>query len=151
MFATDILLLSPCLLMLPLNTHGHALTGVLMFLRIAPELYLKGLVVGGLDRVYEIGRQFRDEGVDLAHNPEFTTRELYCAYWDYQDLMDVAEEMLSGLVLSLTGGYAVQYTRADGETLIIDFTPPWPRHSMLEELDKRGKFAIPRWPSSRRR
>src|SRR5437868_11372905 len=65
-------------------------------MRIAPELYLKMLIVGGLERVYEIGRQFRNEGIDLTHNPEFTTVEFYWAYQDYQDLMRVTEEMISG-------------------------------------------------------
>lgn len=65
-------------------------------MRIAPELYLKELVVGGLDRVYEIGKQFRNEGIDLTHNPEFTTCEFYMAYKDYNDLMDITEQMLSG-------------------------------------------------------
>ena len=142
-----------------------------MFLRIAPELYLKMLIVGGLDRVYEIGRQFRNEGIDMTHNPEFTTCEFYCAYWDYNDLMRVTEEMVSGLVYSLKGTYKVKYTlppshtkgvaeekkdggdaehghEAKGEVIEIDFSPPWPRYSMCEELEKRGEFKIPRPLSS---
>ena len=67
-----------------------------LFMRIAPELYLKQLVVGGLDRVYEIGKQFRNEGIDLTHNPEFTTCEFYMAFADYYDLMELTEKMLSG-------------------------------------------------------
>ena len=74
----------------PFITHHNDL-GLDMFMRIAPELYLKQLVIGGLERVYEIGRQFRNEGIDLTHNPEFTTCEFYMAYADYHDLLDVRE------------------------------------------------------------
>jgi len=116
-----------------------------MFLRIAPELYLKMLVIGGLDRVYEIGRQFRNEGIDMTHNPEFTTCEFYCAYWDYEDLMNKTEEMLSGLVYSILGTYQFEYhQRENEEPLKVDFKPPWPRLNMLDELEKRGNLKIPR-------
>ena len=73
----------------PFITHHNDL-GLDMFLRIAPELYLKQLVIGGLERVYELGRQFRNEGIDLTHNPEFSTCEFYMAYADYNDLLDVS-------------------------------------------------------------
>ena len=79
----------------PFVTHHNELN-MRLFMRIAPELYLKELVVGGLDRVYEIGKQFRNEGIDLTHNPEFTTCEFYMAYKDYNDLMEITEQMLSG-------------------------------------------------------
>ncbi|RWW70035.1 hypothetical protein BHE74_00022311, partial [Ensete ventricosum] len=79
----------------PFVTHHNELN-MKLFMRIAPELYLKELVVGGLDRVYEIGKQFRNEGIDLTHNPEFTTCEFYMAFADYNDLMALTEEMLSG-------------------------------------------------------
>ena len=74
----------------PFITHHNDL-GLDMFMRIAPELYLKQLVIGGLERVYEVGRQFRNEGIDLTHNPEFTTCEFYMAYADYHDLLDVRQ------------------------------------------------------------
>lgn len=79
----------------PFVTHHNDLN-MRLFMRIAPELYLKKLVVGGLNRVYEIGKQFRNEGIDLTHNPEFTTCEFYMAYKDYYDLMEITENMLSG-------------------------------------------------------
>lgn len=79
----------------PFKTHHNDLK-LDMFMRIAPELYLKQLVVGGLDRVYEMGRQFRNEGIDTTHNPEFTTCEFYWAYKDYKDLMTITEELISG-------------------------------------------------------
>ncbi|NLE64412.1 MAG: lysine--tRNA ligase [Elusimicrobia bacterium] len=95
-----------------------------VFLRIAPELYLKRLLVGGMERVYEINRNFRNEGVSTRHNPEFTMLELYQAYGDMQDMMDIAEGLISGLAKEITGSYKVAY---QGKT--IDFTPPWKRVS----------------------
>ena len=93
-----------------------------MFMRVAPELYLKMLVIGGLDRVYEIGRQFRNEGIDLTHNPEFTTCEFYMAYADYNDLLDMTEQMISEMVLSIRGSYVIEYAAEEGqEPVKIDF------------------------------
>ena len=115
-----------------------------MFLRIAPELYLKMLVVGGLDRVYEIGRQFRNEGIDLTHNPEFTTLEFYQAYADYEDLMVMCEELISGLVKSITGDYKIRYSPKPGmDEVEIDFQPPFKRISMMEGLEEAMDVKLP--------
>ncbi|KAK9719113.1 lysyl-tRNA synthetase [Basidiobolus ranarum] len=128
----------------PFVTHHNDLK-LDMFMRIAPELYLKMLVVGGLDRVYEIGRQFRNEGIDLTHNPEFTTCEFYMAYADMFDLMEMSEQMISGMVKEVTGDYKVVYhpNGQDGEAVEIDFTPPFRRINMIEELEAQLKVTFP--------
>ncbi|KAL0244102.1 hypothetical protein GEMRC1_008190 [Eukaryota sp. GEM-RC1] len=122
----------------PFTTHHNDLDATL-YLRIAPELFLKRLVVGGLDRVYEIGKQFRNESIDQTHNPEFTTLESYEAYADYHDVMKMAEELISGLVYSVHGSYKIQY-HVDGdmekEPLEIDFTPPFKRVSLIDGIEE---------------
>ncbi len=105
----------------PFVTHHNALN-MDLYLRIAPELYLKRLLVGGFERVFEINRNFRNEGISTQHNPEFTMVEFYQAYATYEDLMRLTEEMISSLALSLFGTTAVE---VQGKT--IDFTPPWER------------------------
>lgn len=106
-----------------------------VFLRIAPELYLKRLLVGGLERVYEINRNFRNEGVSTRHNPEFTMLELYQAYGDMHDMMNITETLISTLAKEITGDYKVQY---QGHT--IDFTAPWKRVSFAGLV--KDKFDI---------
>ncbi|HEX3112362.1 MAG TPA: lysine--tRNA ligase, partial [Candidatus Eisenbacteria bacterium] len=115
----------------PFVTHHNALDRKL-YLRIAVELYLKRLIVGGLDRVYEIAKTFRNEGIDRFHNPEFTMLEFYQAYADYEEMMQVTEDLLLHTVRSVHGGLQVEF---DGKT--IDFAPPWPRISFAEAA-RRG-------------
>jgi lysyl-tRNA synthetase class 2 len=112
----------------PFVTHHNALD-LPLYLRIALELHLKRLVVGGFDRVYEIGRIFRNEGVSTQHNPEFTMLEFYQAYADYGDLMELTEQLFVALGQALGGGLAVRY---QGET--IDLTPPWRRLRYLDAV-----------------
>ncbi|WOL09032.1 lysine--tRNA ligase isoform X1 [Canna indica] len=133
----------------PFVTHHNELN-MKLFMRIAPELYLKELVVGGLDRVYEIGKQFRNEGIDLTHNPEFTTCEFYMAFAGYNDLMTLTEEMLSGMVKVLTGGYKIKYHAkgVNSDPIEIDFTLPFRRTDMIEELEKVANLSIPKDLSS---
>ena len=110
----------------PFVTHHNTLD-IPMYLRIANELYLKRLIVGGFDKVYEMGRMFRNEGMDVNHNPEYTAMELYQAYADYEDMMKITEELISHMAEVATGSTVVNYQGTE-----IDFKPPWRRMTMIE-------------------
>lgn len=112
----------------PFVTHHNAL-GIDMFLRIATELYLKRLIVGGFEKVYEIGKNFRNEGIDIRHNPEFTMIELYEAFADYNDMMEITENMLAYVCEKVLGTTKVIYQDTE-----IDFTPPWRRITMVDAV-----------------
>lgn len=114
-----------------------------MFMRIAPELYLKKCIVGGIDRVFEIGKNFRNEGIDQTHNPEFTSCELYWAYADYEDLMTMTEEIVCEIVQNIKGTLKFEVSDDKGNKKTIDFTRPWKRISMIEELEIELGVAIP--------
>jgi len=120
----------------PFVTHHNTLD-MPLFLRIADELYLKRLIVGGMERVYEIGKDFRNEGMDRSHNPEFTMLEFYAAYLDYEDLMRLTEELLVHVVTSVCGSTRLQ--TADG---VIDFTPPYRRLTMYAALREYGGIDV---------
>lgn len=125
----------------PFKTHLNAYD-MDVFLRIAPELFLKRLIVGGFERVYEIGKCFRNEGVDKQHNPDFTMLEYYCAYADYKDLMRMTEEMFLQILNKTCGGTKIMYQGTE-----IDFKTPWPRVEYTQLLKKYTK--IDYWAVSR--
>ena len=110
----------------PFVTHHNTLD-IPMYLRIANELYLKRLIVGGFDKVYEMGRMFRNEGMSIKHNPEYTAMELYQAYADYEDMMAITENLISHMAEVATGSTVVNYQGTE-----IDFKPPWRRMTMIE-------------------
>ncbi|MDP4092998.1 MAG: lysine--tRNA ligase [Bacillota bacterium] len=112
----------------PFITHHNSLD-IDLYLRIAPELYLKRLIVGGLEKVYEIGRNFRNEGISIKHNPEFTMLELYEAYNDYKGMMELTETMVSNVAQEVLGTTKVMYQGTE-----VDLTPPWNRITMLEAV-----------------
>lgn len=115
----------------PFITHHNTLD-IDMYLRIANELYLKRLIVGGFDRVYEMGRMFRNEGMDIKHNPEFTNIELYAAFADYHDMMDITEEIVSKTAEKVLGTTKINYQGTD-----IDLTPNWKRITMIDAIKEQ--------------
>jgi lysyl-tRNA synthetase class 2 len=112
----------------PFITHHNTLD-LQMYLRIAPELNLKRLIVGGIDKVFEIGKNFRNEGMDIKHNPEFTNMEWYSAYEDYNDMMNISEELISTVAKNVLGTTKITYEGMD-----IDLTPGWKRISMIDAI-----------------
>jgi lysyl-tRNA synthetase class 2 len=112
----------------PFVTHHNTLD-IDMYLRIATELYLKRLIVGGFERVYDIGKNFRNEGMDIRHNPEFTMIELYQAYADYNDMMEITENMIAAVSMEVLGSTKVSYQGTE-----IDFKPPWNRITMVDAV-----------------
>ena len=140
----------------PFTTYHNDLE-MLLYMRISPELYLKQLVVGGLERVYEIGKNFRNEGIDLTHNPEFTACEFYMAYADYNDLMKITEELLSEMALVANGKdpknlpsvvpdewyhrtFTMPHTNKD---VVVNFRPPFKRLPMISSIEERLNVKIP--------
>ncbi len=123
----------------PFVTHLNALD-IDMYLRIETELYLKRLIVGGFERVYEVGRIFRNEGMDTRHNPEFTSVELYQAYTDYKGMMELVEELYSHLAKKICGSYKIVYQGKE-----IDMSPPWTKMTMREAVQKYAGVSYDDW------
>jgi lysyl-tRNA synthetase, class II len=121
---------------LPFKTHHNALD-MDLYLRIAPELYLKRLLVGSIERVFEINRNFRNEGISTQHNPEFTMVEFYHAYATYEDLMNLTEEMFGSICTALNGSFKTMYQGTE-----IDLTPPWKRLTIKEAAAQYGSIPI---------
>jgi len=124
----------------PFITHHNTLDRD-FYLRIAVELYLKRLIVGGFERVYEIGRDFRNEGIDRTHNPEFTMMECYQAYADYNDIMKLVEEMIYNIAIEVKGSPRITYQGTE-----IDLTPPWPRIRLLDAIAEFTGIDVDRYP-----
>lgn len=120
----------------PFVTHHNALD-MDLYLRIAPELYLKRLIVGGFEKVYELNRNFRNEGISVKHNPEFTMLELYQAYADYTDMMDLIEELITFVVIQIKGTLEFEYQGVE-----LDFNRPWKRLTMIEAIKEYGGVEV---------
>jgi lysyl-tRNA synthetase class 2 len=130
----------------PFATHLNELN-LDLYLRIAPELYLKSLIIGGFERVFEVGKQFRNEGIDITHNPEFTTCEAYWAYADYEDMMRMTEELLGTLVKTLNNGSCKLKYHQNGrekEPVEINFEPPFARVEFMPALESALNVSFPK-------
>lgn len=125
----------------PFTTHLNALSQD-MFLRISLEIPLKKLITGGMQKIYEIGKVFRNEGIDRTHNPEFTMLEAYAAGWDYLDMMDFTEGLFEAVALNLFGDTKVRLTPEEGSTYVIDLKSPWKRMSMKEAIQTYGNLNV---------
>lgn len=126
----------------PFTTHLHALHQE-MFLRIAIEISLKKLIVGGMQKIYEIGKVFRNEGIDKTHNPEFTMLEAYAAGWDYNDMMDFAEGLFEAIAIDLFGDTKIRFApEGEGTAEIIDLKAPWKRLSMKEAIQTYAQLDV---------
>ncbi|MFB6213428.1 MAG: lysine--tRNA ligase [Candidatus Nanohaloarchaea archaeon] len=120
----------------PFTTHVNALDQE-HYLNISPELYLKRLIIGGYERIFEITKNFRNESIDTTHNPEFTMMEIYQAYADYEDMMELMEQLYERVAIEATGSAEVEY---QGE--VLDFSTPWPRMTMREAIQEYGGFDV---------
>lgn len=126
----------------PFTTH-HEATDSDLFLRIAPETSLKKCTVGGMEKVFEIGKSFRNEGLDPSHLPEFTSVEHYAVYWNYEDNMDFTERMFGYILGELMGGQKkFEIQNSKGEKHMVDFTGPWPRRSIRDLIFEHSKIDI---------
>ncbi|KAF9930821.1 hypothetical protein BGZ67_005605 [Mortierella alpina] len=126
----------------PFVTHANALD-MEMHMRVAPELYLKQLVIGGVDRVYELGKQFRNEGIDADHNPEFTTCEFYQAFSNLEGLFDMTEDMLREMAIAVVGSPEVRYKVSGDETIQLSFEKPFRRINIMETLEEKLGTTFP--------
>ncbi|KAF9211696.1 hypothetical protein BGZ59_007724 [Podila verticillata] len=126
----------------PFVTHANALD-MEMHMRVAPELFLKQLVIGGADRVYELGKQFRNEGIDADHNPEFTTCEFYQAYANLDSLFEMTEDMLQEMAKSVTGSSTVPYKMSNEETVNLSFKKPFRKINIMETLEEKIGAPLP--------
>lgn len=131
----------------PFKTHYNAL-GIDVYLRIAPEIYLKEAIIGGYEKIFEIARCFRNEGTDSGHLQDFTMVEHYCAYWDFRKNMAFIQEMLCTLIKKLKGGLKLEIINRSGEKVSVDFTPPWNEISFRDLIKEDCGIDINKFPTA---